>query len=163
MNGVDDTDNGKGPPATGPYPDAPRVAVGAVVFHRGRVLLVRRAMPPARGQWAIPGGSVRLGETLRRAAEREVLEETGLRIRAKDPAFTFEVIDRDPGGRIRFHYLIVDLDAEYLEGDLTPGDDAEDARWVSAEEIGRLTVNETSRRLLSERYGFGIYRQSPVR
>jgi ADP-ribose pyrophosphatase len=163
MDSASDKQNRRQPPAGGPYPDAPRVAVGAVVFHRRRVLLVRRAMPPAKGQWAIPGGSVRLGETLCKAAEREVFEETGLLIRAKDPAFTFEVIDRDKDGRIRFHYLIVDLDAEYLEGELKAGDDADDARWVSAEEIDQMPVNETSRRLLARRYGFGTSRQSPVR
>jgi 8-oxo-dGTP diphosphatase len=60
------------------YPDAPRPAVGAVVFKGDAVLLVQRANPPSRGMWAIPGGRVRLGETLQAAAEREILEETGV-------------------------------------------------------------------------------------
>ncbi|MCB0167585.1 MAG: NUDIX domain-containing protein, partial [Anaerolineae bacterium] len=42
------------------YPDAPRVAVGAVVIHRDKVLLVLRNQAPAKGLWAIPGGSVEL-------------------------------------------------------------------------------------------------------
>ena len=97
------------------YPAAPQVAVGAVVFHRGRVLLVRRSNPPAKDQWAIPGGRVKLGESLRQAAERETREETGVRVAAKDPVFTFEVIDRDSRGNVRFHYLIVDLEAEFKD------------------------------------------------
>jgi 8-oxo-dGTP pyrophosphatase MutT (NUDIX family) len=64
------------------YPDAPRVAVGAVVIYEKKVLLVLRGKPPAEGLWAIPGGSVDLGETLQMAAEREVLEETGLHVKA---------------------------------------------------------------------------------
>jgi ADP-ribose pyrophosphatase len=56
------------------YPDAPRVAVGAVITHKDKVLLVLRGQPPAKDMWAIPGGSVNLGETLQAAAEREVLE-----------------------------------------------------------------------------------------
>ena len=70
---------------TGRYPQAPCVAVGAIVFKEDRVLLVRRGKAPSREQWAIPGGSVILGESLQQAAEREVFEETGIRILAGEP------------------------------------------------------------------------------
>ena len=59
------------------YPDAPRVAVGAIVVHQYKVLLVLRGKAPAKGMWAIPGGSVNLAETLQAAAEREILDWTG--------------------------------------------------------------------------------------
>jgi 8-oxo-dGTP diphosphatase len=139
----------------GAYPRHPRLAVGAIVFRRGRVLLVRRAHPPAQGTWAIPGGSVNLGESLAAAAEREIREETGLRVRAAEPVVTFEVIERDDGGRIRYHYVIVDLAAEYLSGSIHAGDDALEARWVSAGELQRLPVNPTTRRVLKQHYDFG--------
>ena len=71
------------------------VAVGAVVIKDGAILLVKRGQAPSSGKWAIPGGSVELGETLQQAAEREIREETGLRIRAEQPVFTFDVIERD--------------------------------------------------------------------
>ncbi|MGD9150765.1 MAG: NUDIX hydrolase, partial [Desulfobacterales bacterium] len=87
------------------YPDSPRVAVGAVVFKEDRVLLVRRGQPPAENLWAIPGGSVEIGETLQQAAEREIWEETGIRIRATKPIYTFDVIERDERQGIRFHYV----------------------------------------------------------
>jgi ADP-ribose pyrophosphatase len=138
------------------YPDAPRAAVGAVVIHENRVLLVKRGRAPAKDSWAIPGGSVHLGETLQSAAEREVLEETGVTVRAGDPVFTFDAIDRDETGGVRFHYIIVDLVAEYLAGDPRPGDDAADARWIAPGELASLPVNRVTRRLLADRFGFGI-------
>lgn len=136
------------------YPDCPRVAVGAVVFKDNSVLLVRRAQPPSQNIWAIPGGSVEIGETLQAAAEREILEETGVKIRAGEPVFTFDYIDRDKAGRIRFHYVIVDLMADYISGEPNAGDDAADARWVSSGAIGGLAVSKMTRRLLNSRFGF---------
>jgi 8-oxo-dGTP diphosphatase len=140
---------------TADYPDAPRPAVGAVVFKDNHVLLVKRGNAPARGVWAIPGGRVRLGESLQAAAEREILEETGVVIRAGDPVFVFDVIERDDTGTVRFHYVIVDLSADYLSGDPLAGDDADAARWISQPQLAEITVNPTTRRLLSETFGFG--------
>ena len=137
------------------YPERPRVAVGAVVFKEGAVLLVQRGQAPAEGSWAIPGGSVRVGETLQRAAEREILEETGVVIRAAAPVYTFDVIERDAEGRVRFHYVIVDLAAEYVAGAPRPASDAADARWVSVDELRRWKVSPETIGLLKDRFGFG--------
>lgn len=137
------------------YPDHPRIAVGAVVFKEGQVLLVRRANSPAKGVWAIPGGRVELGERLQEAAEREIREETGIVIQAGQPVYTFDVIERDMSGRIQFHYVIIDLAAVYVSGTLKPDDDASDARWVSARELADLEINPKTHELLMTVYGFG--------
>ena len=137
------------------YPDQPRVAVGAIVFKDSKVLLVRRGKPPALDLWAIPGGSVNVSETLQRAAEREIYEETGITIQALEPVYAFDYIERDESGCARFHYVIVDLTAEYLEGEPRPGDDALEARWVSSLELANLNVSLKTRRLLKERFDFG--------
>ncbi len=134
------------------YPDAPRVAVGAVVVHQKKVLLILRGHPPAEGKWAIPGGSVNLGETLQTAAERETFEETGLRVKAGEVIYSFDTILRDETGRIQFHYVILDLRAELLDPDqaLTPGDDALDVGWFTLDEADKLDtpVSDTTRALL---------------
>jgi len=136
------------------YPRRPFVAVGAVVFHRNCVLLVRRARPPAENIWAIPGGKVNLGESLQQAAEREILEETGLRVRAGSPIFTFDHLEIDRWGRVRYHYVIVDLEAEYLGGEIRPGDDAVEAGWIDATRLKGLSISRQTRRLLRNHYGF---------
>lgn len=132
------------------YPDSPRVGVGAVVLREGRVLLVRRGAAPATGLWAIPGGALELGETLQEAAEREIREETGIAIRAGEPLFTCDVIRRDSAGAVRFHYVIVDMAAEYVAGEVRGGDDALEARWVAPEETAQLSVTDTTLKLLRQ-------------
>jgi ADP-ribose pyrophosphatase len=146
------------------YPEAPRIAAGAVVLHEDKVLLVLRGQPPAEGVWAIPGGSVELGETLQAAAEREVLEETGLHVRAGEIIYTFESIQRDEVGRVKFHYVIVDLLAEPLNPTqpCCPADDVRDAGWFTWPEVDNsgLPVSETTRQLLKRLMGGGSYGRS---
>src|SRR5215468_6109131 len=75
------------------FPDRPLVGVGAVIFDdQNRVLLVRRGSPPLEGAWSVPGGALELGETLRKGAEREALEETGLRVEAAEVVEVFDSI-----------------------------------------------------------------------
>jgi 8-oxo-dGTP diphosphatase len=140
---------------SGQYPTHPRVAVGAVVFREDKVLLVLRGKPPAEKQWSIPGGCVELGETLQEAAEREIAEEAGIVIQAKKPIYTFDVIERDENGDIRFHYVIVDLAADYVSGELRAGDDAVDVSWVSLKDLNERNVSDATRKLLAQCYGFG--------
>jgi 8-oxo-dGTP diphosphatase len=132
------------------YPDSPRVGVGAVVVRDGRVLLIRRGVPPKLGLWAIPGGGLELGETLREGAEREILEETGIRIRAGKQVFTGDLMERDADGRVRFHYVMIDFLAEYVGGEVNGSDDALEARWVAPEEMGDLPATKTTVKLLKQ-------------
>ncbi|MGO8719781.1 MAG: NUDIX hydrolase [Acidobacteriaceae bacterium] len=133
------------------YPTSPIVGVGAVVLHADCVLLVRRAKAPLEGEWSLPGGAVELGETLEEAIVREVAEETGLRVAPIQVLKAFDHIDRDSGGRIRFHYVLVDFlcsvrpesgddgqetgngGAEAGDDALQAGSDVSDARWVPVE------------------------------
>ncbi|HPQ59990.1 MAG TPA: NUDIX hydrolase [Syntrophales bacterium] len=144
----------KGKPGKREYPDYPRVGVGAIVIEKERVLLVRRGIPPSLGLWAIPGGSVEIGETLKEAAEREILEETGVRVEADRPVYSFDFIERDENGEIRFHYVIVDLMARYAGGEVRAADDAADAKWLTWKEIESLPVSPNTLRVLRA-VGFG--------
>jgi ADP-ribose pyrophosphatase len=68
--------------------------------------------------------------------------------------FTFDIIEREPNGAVRFHYVVVDLVADYVAGDLAPGGDATDARWLSPAELSRLRVSPATLDLLRARFGF---------
>lgn len=138
------------------YPSQPVVAVGAIVFRDNRVLLVKRGQAPSRDLWAIPGGRVEIGETLQEAAERETIEETGITIRALEPVYTFDYIERDGSELPRFHYVIIDLTADYICGGIRAGDDAAEARWVAAEELADINVSSKTLHLLKTRFDFGI-------
>jgi 8-oxo-dGTP diphosphatase len=133
------------------YPQRPIVGVGAIVVREGKVLLVKRAAPPSRGLWAIPGGSLELGETLQSGAEREILEETGIRIRAGAPIYAFDFLEYDASDRLQYHFVVVDMEAEYVAGEVQAADDALDARWVSPEDLEGMPVSINTLKILRAR------------
>jgi ADP-ribose pyrophosphatase len=122
------------------YPEAPAVGVGAVIVKDGQVLLVRRAHPPNQGQWSIPGGLVELGETLAQAAAREAHEECQVEIEIGRVLSTVDLIERDGEGRIRYHYVLIDLAARYIAGEPRPGTDALEVRWATQGELEGLDI-----------------------
>ncbi|MDD5169028.1 MAG: NUDIX hydrolase [Syntrophales bacterium] len=132
------------------YPDLPRVGIGAIVAKDGKVLMVKRAAAPNQNRWAIPGGMLELGETLQEGAEREIMEETGLRIKAGKPIYAFDFMERDEEGRLHFHYVIVDLEAVYLGGEIKASSDALDVRWVAPEECRDLPMSKNTLKILED-------------
>jgi 8-oxo-dGTP diphosphatase len=124
------------------YPECPRVGVGGIVLHDGHVLLVRRGQPPVAGKWSVPGGMVELGETTAEAVVREIAEECGLRVRLAGVAGVLDRVIRDPDGRVRYHWVLVDYVAFPESGVLAAGSDAAEARWVRVDDVEKLDVTE---------------------
>ncbi len=131
----------------------PQLAIGAVVRRGSAVLLVQRGQPPNAGQWTVPGGKVQPGESLQQAAEREIREETGVMVQAGEPVFCFDIIERNADASLRYHYVIVDLLADYVSGEPQAADDARDAAWIEPEALSRLDVNPMTRQLLDRLSG----------
>jgi 8-oxo-dGTP diphosphatase len=122
------------------FPPRPIVSVGGVVIDGDRVLLVRRANEPLKGEWSLPGGAVHLGETLAAAVVRELREETGLDV-AVGPIV--DVLDRlhvDPDGRLRFHYVLIDFLCRPTSRALSSGSDADAAMWADRTELATHAV-----------------------
>ena len=131
-----------------PVPD-PVPCVGGIVFDgAGRLLLIQRGTPPARGRWSVPGGRVEPGETHEQACAREVEEETGLVVEVGRLAGR---VHRDgPGGVV---YAIDDFVCRPLAGTLHAATDADDARWVDAATYAALDAAHELAPLLTEALG----------
>jgi 8-oxo-dGTP diphosphatase len=105
-------------------------------------VLVRRGYPPLAGEWSIPGGVLEVGETLRQAAVREALEETGLTVEVGELLGVYDRILRDADERTRYHYVLIDFLCRRIAGEFQAGDDAAEARWFTRGELGELPLPE---------------------
>ncbi len=130
------------------YPVTPKVGVGAIVLHEGKILLVKRGIAPGKGLWAIPGGTLQLGESMKACAARELLEETGITASIGECVYVFDLIERDETGRILFHFVVVDFAASYVSGEAEGADDAEEAGWFTPEELSSMSVSGNTMKVL---------------
>jgi len=124
------------------YPEQPLVGVGAIIIENSRVVLVKRAHPPLQAQWSIPGGVLEVGELVREAALREAREETGLTVEPGELLGVYDRVLRDPGGRVQYHYVLVDFLCRRVSGELQAADDAAAVRWFTREELPALNLAE---------------------
>jgi 8-oxo-dGTP diphosphatase len=122
------------------------LAVDCVVFGFAanilKVLCINRRIAPFAGMWALPGGFVEAGETLREAAYRELLEETGIDASALEELGAFDAVDRDPRGRVVSVAFVGLLRREALV--LRATCDARDARWFDLDAVPELAFDHGS-------------------
>ena len=125
------------------YPELPIIGVGAVIVHRNRVLLVRRATEPLKGEWSVPGGMLELGEKLRDGVRREVLEETGIHVEPGEVLVVFDSIFRDEQGRTQYHYVLIDYLCRVVSGEARAGSDVSEVRWVQEHELAAMGLRDS--------------------
>ncbi len=120
----------------------PRAAVSAAIFHDGRVLLVKRRLPPSVGLWSLPGGHIEPGEHAVDAARREVAEETSVEARLIGIAGVNDVVQRNDRDDVLFHRVIIVFYGTWEAGEPRAASDAVDAGWYGPRERARLALTE---------------------
>jgi 8-oxo-dGTP diphosphatase len=121
----------------------PKVGAGVLAEQDGRVVLVRRAVPPDAGAWCLPAGFVEYGESPADAAARECLEETGLHVQISELMHVDQYTDdpRGPG-------VVIFYRARVTGGRLEPGDDASEVRLFAAHELPHDIAFPSNRHVL---------------
>ena len=125
----------------------PKVAVIALVVHGSRVLLIQRAVDPAKGKWSLPGGYMDAGEMPQEALKRELQEEVGLSVKIGELIEIFPMVN-DEEERIG---IVLAFEGEPSGSPEIPfvADDAQDAGWFSLDEIPSDVAFESTETLLN--------------
>jgi ADP-ribose pyrophosphatase YjhB (NUDIX family) len=124
----------------------PALTVDIVVFALDaedlQVMLVERDLKPFAGQWALPGGFVRVDESLDEAARRELEEETGLQGIFLEQLYTFGALNRDPRERVVTvaYYALVNLQGHEVHAST----DARNAAWFAVNDLPKLAFDHES-------------------
>jgi 8-oxo-dGTP diphosphatase len=121
----------------------PHISVDIIVFtiREGelQVALIERGQEPFKGVWALPGGFVRVDESLEAAAKRELEEEVGVSDVYLEQLYTFGEVRRDPRARVITVAYFALVPAEKLH--LVAASDAADARWFSMKGLPALAFD----------------------
>ncbi len=134
------------------YPARPILAVSAAIIRDGKVLIVRRARPPAQGVYTLPGGGVEVGESLTEAVAREVMEETTLTVEPVALAGYREAIVRDGDGRVERHFVILPFAARWLAGEPRLNEELSEATWRNPSELAGLKTTQGLAEIVAAAY-----------
>lgn len=127
------------------YP-RPAVTVDIILYTTEtipRILLIKRKNEPYKNKWALPGGFMDEHETLEKAAERELFEETNLKEVSLKQFKTYSDPTRDPRGRTITTVFWTIINKENIQK-TQPGDDASEAAWFSSNNLPPLAFDHNN-------------------
>ncbi len=141
-----------------------KIGVGGLCLHNDQVLFVKHTYGVSVGKWTLPGGYVELGESLSKAIEREVFEETGVQTRASDIiAIRHMNNEKKDRGIISDLYIVFNL--EYLSGDPSiKSSEISESRFLPLEKIEDFQISELSKFIISakpEKSSFSLLPYQP--
>lgn len=119
------------------FPD-PKVAAAVLIEKEGQILMVRRGVDPRRGKWTLPAGFIDAGEDPLKAAERECLEETGLKVRITGLLDVLYGQEHEKGAHIIIFYR-----AEIITGEPSAGDDVDRVAFFPKNHLPPLAFSTT--------------------
>lgn len=131
------------------------MGVGAVIVDGERVVLVKRAHEPLKGEWSLPGGTVEVGETLHHAVAREVREETGLDVHVGPLIEVLDRIHRGDDGRVEYHFVLLDYRCTVAAGTLAHGSDATDVSWAPVNDLAQYRLSDVAMRVIARALELG--------
>lgn len=108
--------------------------------------------------WGLPGGAVELGETVKEAVVREVIEETGITVKPVELVAVIDSIHRDDEGNFKYHYVLLEYVCKYVSGKIKASSDAPDARWVPLNDLDQVPIMPSTKRFILK-----IFPQSQVK
>ena len=141
-----------------------KIGVGGLCLHNDKVLFVKHSYGVSIGRWTLPGGYVELGESLSKAIEREVYEETGVQTRASEILAIRHMNNEKIGsGIISDLYIVFNL--EYISGEpSTDSFEVSESQFLPVEKLEELPISELSRFIVKEKTGksgFSLYSYQP--
>lgn len=131
-----------------PRGSRPFIGVAAVIWKGPHVLLIQRGQPPREGEWSLPGGHQEYGETVRQAAVREVLEETGLKVTLGPLIDVVDAMLEGDATRPERHYTLIDFSAEWRSGEAIAASDARDLKWVALADLDEYGLWQETKRII---------------
>lgn len=131
---MDNLSNNQPCPHCGRYNNR-AVTIDAVIVKDAKVLLIKRGVEPFQGFWALPGGHVDLDETIEDTVKRETKEELGVDVVSLQQIGIYSDPKRHPKQAINIAYEV------QIQGDIKPGDDAQECKWFDLKELPELAFD----------------------